>query len=163
VLKIAGVVAVVVRMDVMLRESDQRTDEDIALSVRAVLDWISGLEEDSIKIKVEKGWVTLSGEVKDGYRSHIAERNIEHMRGVMGVTNDIRISGSASPTDIEYNIRKAIQRHTDREMKHLDVKIDKGNVTLSGHLSSTVERAIVRGAARSTPGVKTVVDHLLIG
>ena len=162
-LRIAGVVAVVVRMDVMLRESDQRTDEDIALSVRAVLDWISGLEEDSIKIKVEKGWVTLSGEVKDGYRSHIAERNIEHMRGVMGVTNDIRISGSASPTDIEYNIRKAIQRHTDREMKHLDVKIDKGNVTLSGHLSSTVERAIVRGAARSTPGVKTVVDHLLIG
>ena len=162
-LRIAGVVAVVVRMDVMLRESDQRTDEDIALSVRAVLDWIAGLEEDSIKIKVEKGWVTLSGEVKDGYRSHTAERNIEHMRGVMGVTNDIRISGSASPTDIEYNIRKAIQRHTDREMKHLDVKIDKGNVTLSGHLSSTVERAIVRGAARSTPGVKTVVDHLLIG
>jgi osmotically-inducible protein OsmY len=162
-LRIAGVVAVVVRMDVMLRESDQRTDEDIALSVRAVLDWIAGLEEDSIKIKVEKGWVTLSGEVKDGYRSHTAERNIEHMRGVMGVTNDIRISGSASPTDIEYNIRKAIQRHTDREMKHLDVKVDKGNVTLSGHLSSTVERAIVRGAARSTPGVKTVVDHLLIG
>ncbi|MPW23440.1 BON domain-containing protein [Paraburkholderia sp. CNPSo 3157] len=162
-LRIAGVVAVVVRIDVKLRDTDQRSDEDIALSVRAVLDWIAGLEEDAIKIKVEKGWVTLSGEVQDGYRSHIAEKNIVHMRGVTGVTNDIKIRGSASPTDIEYNIRKAIQRHTDREMKHLGVQVDKGKVTLSGHLSSSIERTIVCGAARSTPGVTAVVDHLVIG
>ncbi|MBN3752230.1 BON domain-containing protein [Paraburkholderia sp. Tr-20389] len=162
VLRIAGVVAVVAHMDVTLRETDQRTDEDIALSVRAVLDWISGLEEDSIRIKVEQGWVTLSGNVKDGYRSHIAEKHIGHMRGVTGITNNIRISGSASPTDIECNIRKAIQRHTDREMKHLDVQVDGGSVTLSGHLSSTVERTIVWGAARATAGVKTVVDRLVI-
>jgi osmotically-inducible protein OsmY len=162
-LRIAGVVAVVVHFAVMLREIDQRTDEDIALSVRAVLDWISGLEEDAVKIKVEKGWVTLSGEVQDGYRSHIAEKNIEHMRGVTGVTNNIKIYGSASPTDIEYNIRKAIQRHTDREMRHLGVQVDKGSVTLSGHLSSSVERSIVWGAARSTPGVKAIIDHLVIG
>ena len=62
-LKIAGVAAVVTHIDVRLAESNRRTDEDIALSVRAVLDWISGLEEDAVKIKVEKGWVTLSGEV----------------------------------------------------------------------------------------------------
>lgn len=113
--RIGGVVAVVIGLDVKLRKSEQRTDEDIALSVRAVLDWIAGLEEDSIRIKVEKGWVTLSGEVRDGYRSRIAEKNIVHMRGVTGVTNSIKIRGSASPLDIESNIRKAIQRHSDRE------------------------------------------------
>jgi osmotically-inducible protein OsmY len=118
-LRIAGVVAVVVGIDVKLRESEQRTDEDVALSVSAVLEWIAGLEEHAIRIKVEKGWVTLSGEVEDGYRSHMAEKNIIHMRGVTGVTNNIRIRGSASPLDIEYNIRKAIQRHTDRELKHV--------------------------------------------
>ena len=73
-LRIAGVVAVVVGIDVKLRESEQRTDEDIALSVSAVLDWIAGLEEHAIRIKVEKGWVTLSGEVEDGYRSHMVEK-----------------------------------------------------------------------------------------
>ncbi|MEI5998048.1 BON domain-containing protein [Paraburkholderia bengalensis] len=163
VLRIAGVVAMVAHITVTLRETDQKTDEDIALSVRAVLDWISGLEEDAIRIKVEQGWVTLTGNVRDGYRSHIAEKHIVHLRGVKGITNNIRISGSASPTDIEYNIRKAIQRHTDRELKHLDVQVDGGNVTLSGHLSSTVERAIVWGAARATAGVKAVVDRLVIG
>ena len=161
-LKIAGVAAVVTHIVVRLAENYQRTDEDIALSVRAVLDWISGLEEDTVRIKVEKGWVTLSGSVKNGYRSHIAEKHIGHMRGVTGITNNIRISGSASPTDIEYNIRKAIQRHTEREMKHIEVQVDGGNVTLSGHLSSTAERAIVWGAARATSGVKAVVDRLVI-
>ncbi|MEM5365832.1 BON domain-containing protein [Paraburkholderia azotifigens] len=163
VLRIAGVVAVVAHIDVTVRETDQRTDEDIALSVRAVLDWISGLEEDSIRIKVEQGWVTLSGSVKDGYRSHVAEKHIGHLRGVTGITNNIRISGSASPTDIEHNIRKAIQRHTDREMKHIAVQVDGGNVTLSGQVSTKAERAVVWGAARATPGVKTVVDHLMVG
>ena len=162
-LKIAGVVAMVIGIDVKLRESEQRTDEDIALSVRAVLDWIAGLDEHAIKIKLEKGWVTLSGEVEDAYRSHIAEKNIVHMRGVTGVTNSIRIRGSASPLDIEYNIRKAIQRHTDRELKHVGVEVEDGKVTLSGRLSSTIERTIVAGAARSTPGVKAVVDRLVIG
>lgn len=161
-LRVAGVVAVVVGIDVHLRESEQRSDEDIALSVSAVLDWIAGLEEHAIKIKVEKGWVTLSGEVDDGYRSHIAEKNIIHMRGVTGLTNDIRIRGSASALDIEYNIRKAIERHTDRELKHLGVVVDEGKVILSGRLSSPIERAIVSGAARSTPGVKAVVDRLVI-
>ena len=162
-LRIAGVVAVVIGIDVKLRESEQRTDEDVALSVRAVLDWIAGLEEHAIKIKVEKGWVTLSGEVEDGYRSRIAEKNIVHMRGVTGVTNDIRIRGSASPLDIEYNIRKAIQRHTDRELKHVGVEVDEGKVILSGRLSSAIERSIVTGAARSTRGVKAVVDRLVVG
>ncbi|MFM0511736.1 BON domain-containing protein [Paraburkholderia sp. RL17-373-BIF-A] len=160
--RIAGVVAVVIGIDVKLRESEQRTDEDVALGARAVLDWMAGLEENAIKIKVEKGWVTLSGEVQDGYRSRIAEKNIVHMRGVTGVTNSIRIRGSASPLDIEYNIRKAIQRHTDRELKHVGVEVDDGRVILSGRLSSTIERSIVTGAARSTPGVKAVVDRLVV-
>ncbi|SAL83823.1 BON domain protein [Caballeronia choica] len=161
-LRIADVVAVVIGIDVKLREPDRRTDEDVALGVRAVLDWITGLQEHAIKIKVEKGWVTLSGEVQDGYRSHIAEKNIVHMRGVTGVTNNIRIRGSASPVDIEYNIRRAIQRHTNRELKHLGIEVDVGKVTLSGRLSSLAERSVVWGAARSTPGVKALVDRLVI-
>ncbi|SAL66476.1 BON domain protein [Caballeronia terrestris] len=161
-LRIADVVAVVIGIDVKLREPDRRTDEDVALGVRAVLDWITGLQEHAIKIKVEKGWVTLSGEVQDGYRSHIAEKNIVHMRGVTGVTNNIRIRGSASPVDIEYNIRRAIQRHTNRELKHLGIEVDDGKVTLSGRLSSLAERSVVWGAARWTPGVKALVDRLVI-
>ena len=160
---IAGVVAVVMRIEVALPESDRRTDEDIALSVRAVLDWIAGLEENTVQVRVEKGWVTLAGEVRDGYRSHIAEKSIRHLRGVTYVTNNIRITGCASPTDIEYNIRNAVRRHTERELKHLRVEVEDGKVTLSGRICSPAERVVVCGAARSTPGVKAIVDRLVIG
>jgi osmotically-inducible protein OsmY len=162
-LAVAGAVAVVMHIEVALHGTDRRSDEDIALSARATLDWIAGLDENTIKVKVEKGWVTLSGEVGDGYRSHVAEKSISHMRGVTGVTNVIRITGNASPVDIERNIRKAIQRHTERELKHLGVEVDNGEVTLSGRVSSSAEKSVVWGAARSTPGVKAIVDQLSIG
>jgi osmotically-inducible protein OsmY len=48
-------------------------------------------------------------------------------------------------------------------LKHVGVEVDDGRVVLSGRLSSTIERSIVSGAARSTPGVKAVVDRLVIG
>jgi osmotically-inducible protein OsmY len=48
-------------------------------------------------------------------------------------------------------------------LKHLDVEVEDGEVTLSGRVGSSAERAVVWGAARSTPGVKTVVDQLVIG
>lgn len=161
-LAIAGVVAVVMHIDVALHETDQRTDEDLALSVRAVLDWVAGLDESAVKVKVEKGWATLSGEVRDGYRSHIAEKSIRHLRGVTGVTNGLRITGHASATDIVYSIRRAIERHTERELKHLGVEVADGTVTLSGRVGSGAERALVRGAARATPGVKQIVDRMTI-
>ncbi|MBB5461042.1 BON domain-containing protein [Paraburkholderia sp. Cpub6] len=74
VLGIAGVVAVIVHIDVVLHEADPSSDENLALSASAVLDWIAGLEKSAVKIKVERGWMTLSGEVRDGYRSRTAEK-----------------------------------------------------------------------------------------
>jgi osmotically-inducible protein OsmY len=45
----------------------------------------------------------------------------------------------------------------------LGVEVDDGKVILSGRLSSGIERSIVTGAARSTHGVKAVVDRLVVG
>jgi osmotically-inducible protein OsmY len=161
-MRLSGVDAVVVRLDVKVSQSDRRTDEDLAVGIRGVLDWIAGLDEYSVKVKVEKGWVTLTGELQDAYRSRVAEKHIAHMRGVVGVTNQIRIRGKASPVDIEQNIRKAIQRHTERELRHIGIQIDDGKVALSGHVSSSAERALVRGAALGTPGVTGIEDRLIV-
>lgn len=161
-MSISGVDAVVVKLDVKVPQSDRRTDEDIAIGVRGVLDWIAGLDEYSVKVKVERGCVTLVGELQDAYRSRIAEQHISHMRGVVGVSNQIRIRGTASSVDIEQNIRKAIQRHTERELKHIGIEIEDGKVAVSGRVSSLAERALVCGAARGTRGVTAVEDRLTL-
>lgn len=160
--RVAGVKAVVIEMSVRLLHADVRTDEEIANAVRTMLRWTVGLSEDAVKVQVEKGWVTLSGEVDRAYQSHVATRTISHMRGVTGVSNLIRIGGEAAAQDIGEQIGKALQRHAEREARHIEVKVHEGTVTLTGKVGSAAERSAVRGAAWSAPGVHAVVDDLTV-
>jgi hyperosmotically inducible protein len=161
--RVAGVKAVVVEMHVRLHHTDVRTDEDIARAVRTILHWTVGLSEESVKVLVEKGWVTLSGEVDSAYQSHVATRTVSQMRGVTGVTDMIRIGGEAAAQDIGEQISQALQRHADREAKHIAIRVHEGTVTLTGKVDSAAERSAVRGAAWSAPGVRAVVDDLTVG
>ncbi|HEX8029759.1 MAG TPA: BON domain-containing protein, partial [Vicinamibacterales bacterium] len=161
--RVAGVKAVVVEMEVRLLHTDVRTDEEIANAVRAIMHWTVGLSEEAVKMQVEKGRVTLSGEVDSAYQSHVATRTISQMRGVTGVTNLIRIGGEAAAQDIGEQIGKALQRHAEREAKHIGVKVHEGTVTLTGTVDSAAERSAVRGSAWSAPGVHAVIDNLTVG
>ncbi|KDB08226.1 transport-associated protein [Burkholderia sp. lig30] len=160
--RVAGVKAVVVEMEVHLPHDDHHTDEDVAKAVRAVLHWTVGLPDEVIKVQVEKGWVTLTGKVDWGYQRQLALRAISQMRGVTGVSDQIEVGGDVAPGDIGANIRKAMQRHADREAKHIEVIVHDGTVTLNGKVGSYAERAVARGAAWSAPGVRAVVDNLVV-
>jgi hyperosmotically inducible protein len=161
--RVAGVKAVVVEMDVRLLHTDVRTDEEIANAVRSIIRWTVGLSEEVVKVQVEKGRVTLSGEVDWAYQSHVATRTVSSMRGVTGVSNLIRIGGDAAARDIGEQIGKALQRHAEREAKRIGVNVHEGTVTLTGTVDSLAERSAVRGVAWSAPGVHAVVDNLSVG
>jgi osmotically-inducible protein OsmY len=62
--RVAGVKAMTTDLTVHITSLSQRTDADIAESVVNVLDWTSSLPEGAIQVKVEGGWITLSGEVE---------------------------------------------------------------------------------------------------
>jgi osmotically-inducible protein OsmY len=158
--RVAGVKAVVVEMEVRLASADVRTDEDTANAVRAMLHWLAGLSEAAVKVQVEKGWVTLRGEVPSAHLAHLATRTVAHMRGVTGVSNLIEVSGGKAAQDVAEKIGRALQRHAEREAKHIQIKVRDGTVTLTGKVGSYAERSAVRGAAWSAPGVRAVVDDL---
>jgi hyperosmotically inducible protein len=158
--RVSGVKAVVVEMDVRLPQADTHTDEDTASAVRAMLRWMVGLSEEAVKVQVEKGWVTLRGNVASAHLSHLAERTVGHMRGVAGVSNLIDVNAAKSQQDLAEKISRALQRHAEREAKHIDIKVRDGTVTLRGKVGSLSERAAARGAAWAAPGVHTVIDDL---
>lgn len=158
--RVSGVKAVVVEMEVRLSKSDTPTDEDTASAVRAMLRWMVGLSEEAVKVQVEKGWVTLRGNVTSAHLSHLAERTVGHMRGVAGVSNLIDVNAGKSQHDLAEKISRALQRHAEREAKHIDIKVRDGTVTLRGKVGSLAERAAARGAAWAAPGVHAVVDDL---
>jgi osmotically-inducible protein OsmY len=66
------------------RNEDRRTtsDADIARSVENAMLAAVRLPNDSIKVMVEKGWVTLSGVVKWHYQKRAAAETMRYLAGV---------------------------------------------------------------------------------
>jgi osmotically-inducible protein OsmY len=160
--RVAGVRAVVVEMEVHLPQDDRHTDEDVAKAVGVVLHWTVGLRESAIQVQVEKGHVTLTGKVDWGYQRQLALRAISQMRGVAGVSDRLEVGGNVVSDDIGTSIREAMRRHVEREARHIEVVVHDGTVTLNGKVDSYVEREVARGAAWSAPGVRVVVDNLVV-
>ncbi len=70
--RVLGVKALAIEMEVALPGPSERTDADIARSAELALRWTQGLEREPVKVRVENGWVTLSGEVEWDYLRRIA-------------------------------------------------------------------------------------------
>ncbi len=161
--RVEGVSAVVVELDVRIRDNDKRTDEDIASSARSLLHWTASLAEDAVRVRVEKGWVTLYGEVDWAYQRQMAENVVSHLRGVCVVVNEITVRSRATFNGVTTKIEDALKRHAEHEAKEIVVTFDNDTVALRGRVASFSEKDITRRAAWSAPGVRNVVDELYVG
>ena len=63
-LRVNGVQALAVEMEVKLGALGKRNDADIARSVETALDWMGAPMRTDVKVAVESGWLTLSGLVE---------------------------------------------------------------------------------------------------
>jgi osmotically-inducible protein OsmY len=158
--RVAGVKALAVQMDVKLAGSSKRDDADIARSAESVLQWATYFSPDSIKVMVESGWITLSGELEWDYQRRTAVAAIRHLTGVTGVSDQIVIKPKVSATLVKSDIEAALKRRAGTDADRISVEIKGGNVTLTGAVHSWSERDLVRDSAWSTPGVHNVVDEM---
>ncbi len=68
-------------------------DANIRLAVLNALHWDLAVPRDRLLVKVESGWVTLSGDVDREYSRTSAEAHARVVPGVTGVTNAISVKG----------------------------------------------------------------------
>jgi osmotically-inducible protein OsmY len=160
--RVHGVKATAVELTVKLAFDNARTDADIALAVERALDWNVLVPNGKIRPQVEKGWVTLEGEVEWGYQRTAAEGAVRELMGVTGVSNLVKVKPKLGPADVEKKIREALSRQADREAGRLAITVDGSLVTLRGTVHSWTERDAVEGAAWATPGVSVVLNYLLV-
>ena len=161
--RVAGVKALAVEMDVKVAGATaKRTDADIAQSVESVLQWATYFPSDSIKVKVEGGWITLSGDVEWDYQRQTAIDAVRHLSGVTGVSNLIAIKPAVSSTLVKSDIEAALKRRARTDAQKISVEVHGSDVTLTGAVHSWSERELARNSAWSSPGVSNVVDKMTV-
>jgi osmotically-inducible protein OsmY len=160
--RVQGVKALAIEMDVQLNSGDMRTDTEIATAANRALEWNVAIPAGRVQVTVEKGHITLTGDVEWGYQREAAVRALRELRGVVGVFSQVSVKPHISPIDVQKSIEGALARQAEREAKHLKIQVNGSQVTLHGTVHSWAERHAAVGAAWSAPGVSTVVDDLEI-
>jgi len=93
-----GVCDVLDELDVRVPNRVEQRVEDIATSVINALFWDAAVPNHRISATCDKGWVTLTGEVDRPYQKSSAEADARKIRGVIGVTNAIKVAaGEITP------------------------------------------------------------------
>jgi osmotically-inducible protein OsmY len=160
--RVEGVHAVAVEIDVKLEPGHRRSDSEIATAAESALRWHALVPEDRVRVQVEKGWITLSGEVDWEYQRVAAVKAVRPLTGVVGVTNGITLKPQTTPANIAERIRDALARHAEREARHIVVDVNGATVTLKGRVDSWPERTAAEGACWAAPGITRVVNDLSV-
>lgn len=160
--RVSGVKGIAVDIKVKLPGSAVRSDTDIARAAENVLQWTALLPLDGVKVMVESGWVTLSGEVDWDYQRQSACRAVRYLMGVTGVSDQIALKPTVSQSAVKADIEAALKRRAKNDAKDIMVEVNGTDVILSGSTHSWAESELARHAAWSAPGVRHVVNNITL-
>ncbi len=160
--RINGVRAIAQDIEVRPAGAHLTADDEIAKRIVQRLDWNTSIPAGNVKPKVDKGWVTLTGQVEWYYQKDLATDEVRYLPGVIGVTNQITIKQPVSSTDVRKHIEEALKRDAEVEAKAIRVNVLDNKVTLEGKVRTWAERHAAERAAWSTRGVVNVVDHIAV-
>jgi osmotically-inducible protein OsmY len=161
--RVAGVRAVAEEIEVRYPSEKKTADDQIAERALKVIAWDARVPEDTISVRVEKGWVTLEGSVPWYYQKSACEDAVRKLTGVAGVSNFIKVKPRVGAADVKDKIIAALKRNAEVEADAIRITVKDGTVTIEGRVKAWYERDLVEQAAWSAPGVASVIDRVRIG
>jgi osmotically-inducible protein OsmY len=143
-----------------------------ALLYAAVKARLAGSDIDStarISVRVRGGVATVSGVVKDAATKAREVELVHAMRGIRGVNDQLQV-GRAGPGPAQAVGNAALLAAVEGRLTaqagvnvaRVKVNVDAGRVTLSGSAPTPALKTTLLAAARQTPGVRNVVDNIVV-
>src|SRR5260370_30549126 len=160
--RVAGVVGLANDIEVGLSRADQRPDPEIARDAVAAIKSRLPLSSEHIRVVVDKGWVTLEGQVEWNYQREEAERAVRRIQGVKGVINTIGLKPRATPSEIKRKIEEVFRRSAEIDASRVTVEANGGEVVLKGTVPSWAERQEAERTAWTAPGGTKVENRITI-
>lgn len=156
---VKGVRAVVDQIDMTLAD---RKDSEISQDVSTALLLDPATDSFEIEATVSGGFVTLTGMVQSWAEKNLAEEVARGVRGVKGVTNDIRLRLKTERPDpeIQADIEQRFKNDVWLTNDDLNVEVQDSVVKLSGTVGSALEKTRATADAYVL-GVKSVENKNL--
>lgn len=159
---VAGVKALVEKIEVRYSKDFNKSDNEIAAEVLKGINNIWSVPNNLIKVKVENGWITLEGELAWNYQREETKNAINYLTGVKGVTNNIKIKSEIHDSIEKKDVEKALARSWAFNSNDISVKVSGTNVTLTGIVSSIYQKEEAGRLAWKTPGIWSVENNLVV-
>lgn len=160
---VKGVKVVVEKIEVKYDSSyDKKDDNDIANEILNAFQWSWQVPNDKVKVKVEKGWVTLEGELNWNYQKTAAKDAVSKLMGVVGVANNITIESISKDVVEKEDIENALNRNWSLSSEEINVHVSDHKVTLTGTVSSWYQKDEAARIAWNAHGVWMVDNELEI-
>ena len=160
--RVKGVKAVAEEIEVKLPYDMKRGDESIAQAAIERLAWDSSVPPNAVEIRVEKGWITLNGEVDWQFQKEASAQAVRTLIGVVGVSNLIEIKPTVNADDVGRNITRALHRSWFYDPNTIEVSAQGGKIRLTGHVTTWNARDLAGNTAWSAPGATFVENEIAV-
>ncbi len=161
--RVSGVKAVVEKIEIKYPGNWAKKDDgDIAVEIVNAFKWNWEVPADKVKAKVEKGWITLEGELEWKFQSDAATKAVRNLLGVTGVMNNIRIKSSNNDVIEKEDIESALERNSSVSDQDIEVKVIGHKATLTGTVDTWYQKDEASRIAWNAPGVWNVENELVV-
>ena len=120
-----------------------------------------------VSVKTQKGVITLRGKVENEGARHAAEEIALNIKGQKKVVNQLTVVPKAArkvvdrqDDQIVKDVEKGIKNDARLKKTNIDVRADKGIVTLTGKAPSLETSVRASEVARRVPGVRAVRNEV---
>lgn len=159
---VAGVRAIIEQIGVNPGSAGKKTDGEIAAEILHALTWNIDVPKERVKIIVEDGWVTLEGELEWNIQREAVKKAVNHVSGVKGIRNHIKIKSEKADAVEKADIERALAGNSLFDDDQIRVKVSRNDVTLTGVVHSLLEKDLAEQIAMKAPGVERVINDLKI-
>jgi osmotically-inducible protein OsmY len=118
--------------DLPLPVSNKHPDPEIARNAVEGLHDELPYSSEFIKVTIEGGWLTLEGDVEWSYQRDRAEKAVRAVRGVIGVSDNLRRKPRVVATEVKRRIEDALKRSAELDANRATVEVGDSKATLKG-------------------------------